>query len=377
MLITHAKVYTMEDLVLEDGYVLTENGTIAAVGEAKDAPACTEVFDAQSGWLLPGLIDGHSHLGMFEDSLRWEGDDGNETPGAVTPELRGLDGVKASDRAFEEAVDGGVTTVVTGPGSANSIGGQMAAIKTAGRRVDEMLVQAPVAMKMAFGENPKSVYEGKGRAPKTRMANAAVIREALFKTREYLAKREKGEDCKLDLKWEALAPVLKGELPVHIQAHRGDDIFTAIRIMKEFHLRYVLVHCTEGYLYPEELRAEGACAMLGPMLTDRSKPELKNLTFRAPGILNRAGVPFCLITDHPVIPENLLTLCAALSVKEGLDPMEALKAITINPAKICGLDSRLGSIKPGKDADLCLFNRHPLDVLAKTELVLVDGRRVK
>ena len=287
------------------------------------------------------------------------------------------------DRCFRDARLAGVTTVLTGPGSANPISGQFAAIKTDGRWVDEMVLRAPAAMKMALGENPKTVYNERKETPITRMATAAVIRQELSKTLEYMDKQDKAdaeEDTDApdyDAKLEALIPVLRGELPVHIHAHRADDIATAVRICREFGLKYVIVHGTEGHLLPELLAAEGAGVITGPSLTDRSKPELANLTIENPAILARAGVPVAICTDHPVIPIQYLPICAALAVRGGLEPEEALAAITIHPARLAGLDKRVGSLEPGKDADIVVTTGHPLDWNGKVRYVFIGGKQVK
>ena len=380
MRIIHARVYTMAGPVIEDGFVDVKDGRIAAVGPAAAAGSPDgEVWDAHGGWLLPGFVDAHTHLGMWEDSLGFEGDDGNEDTDPATPQLRGIDGLNPLDRCFSEALAAGVTTVVTGPGSANPIGGQLCAIKTYGRRIDDMVVKAPVAMKMALGENPKSVYHGKSQAPVTRMATAAIIRDHLRQAQEYARRQEQAAHDKeadepdYDAKCEALLPVIRGELPVHFHAHRLDDIFTAGRIAKEFSLRYVIVHGTAAHLGADLLAAEGVPVLCGPLLCDRSKPELHDLTPENPGILARAGVEIALITDHPVIPLPYLPVCGGLAVREGLPYEAALRALTISPARICGIDDRVGSIEPGKDADLSLFAHDPLTIAARPVWVMAAG----
>ena len=378
-------VHTMTGPVIPHGYVEVENGKIRAVGEmsAWTAAAAGPVYDAGGGHILPGFIDAHCHLGMFGNALGFEADDGNESTDPCTPQLRAIDAINPQDRCFHEAREGGVTTVLTGPGSANPIAGQFAAIKTDGRWVDEMVLRAPAAMKMALGENPKTVYNERKETPITRMATAAVIRQELSKTLEYMDKQDKAdaeEDTDApdyDAKLEALIPVLRGELPVHIHAHRADDIATAVRICREFGLKYVIVHGTEGHLLPELLAAEGAGVITGPSLTDRSKPELANLTIENPAILARAGVPVAICTDHPVIPIQYLPICAALAVRGGLEPEEALAAITIHPARLAGLDKRVGSLEPGKDADIVVTTGHPLDWNGKVRYVFIGGKQVK
>lgn len=385
MRILNGVVHTMAGPVIPHGYVEVENGKIRAVGEmsARTAAGAGPVYDAGGGHILPGFIDAHCHLGMFGNALGFEADDGNESTDPCTPQLRAIDAINPQDRCFREAREGGVTTVLTGPGSANPIAGQFAAIKTDGRWVDEMVLRAPAAMKMALGENPKTVYNERKETPITRMATAAVIRQELSKTLEYMDKQDKAdaeEDTDApdyDAKLEALIPVLRGELPVHIHAHRADDIATAVRICREFGLKYVIVHGTEGHLLPELLAAEGAGVITGPSLTDRSKPELANLTIENPAILARAGVPVAICTDHPVIPVQYLPICAALAVRGGLEPEEALAAITIHPARLAGLDKRVGSLEPGKDADIVVTTGHPLDWNGKVRYVFIGGKQVK
>ena len=385
MRIQNVRIFTMEGRVIENGWLRTQENKIAALGDMRDLPAGTDgdVFDAQGGILLPGLIDAHTHLGMWEDGLGFEGDDGNEETDPATPQLSALDAVNPLDRCFDEALAAGVTTVVTGPGSANPVGGQLIAIKTFGRRIDDMVLRAPLAVKFALGENPKGVYHEKDETPVTRMATAAIIRDQLLKAQRYRRRLEQAADDEdadepdFDYKCEALLPLLRGEIQAHFHAHRADDIFTAVRIAKEFQLDYVLVHCTEGHLIAQELRGEGARVLSGPFLCDRSKPELRNLTPRSPGLMSAAGIEPALITDHPVIPVQYLTLCAALAVREGMDRMAALRAVTINPARILRLDGRIGSLRPGKDADFAVFDGDPLSLTTHVRLVAVNGRRVK
>ena len=381
MLIVNAEIHTMAGKIVKNGSIRTKGSAIESVEEGALAPEQDEqVIDAKGAEVYPGFVDAHTHLGMWEDALTFEGDDGNEETDPVTPNLRAIDAINPMDRCFSEAVAAGVTSVVTGPGSANPIGGQLAAIKTYGSRIDDMILKAPVAIKMALGENPKTVYHGKNETPSTRMATAALIREELFKAKRYMedlehARTDKDADPpEFDMKCEALLPALRGETEVHFHAHRADDIFTAIRIAKEFHLNYVIVHGTEGHMITKALKAEHTRVLSGPFFTDRCKPELRNQTPACPGILSSHGILTAIITDHPVVPIQYLPMCAALAVREGMEGEEALKAITINPAKICGLDSRIGSIEKGKDADFSLFRENPLSLTAKPEAVVVNGR---
>lgn len=381
-------------LVLKNGNVMTmvgpafvgdvaiEDGKIAAVGENLSY-ADAEIRDVTGMTVMPGIVDPHCHIGMWEDAMGFEGADGNECTNPITPELRAIDAINPYDRCFEEAVAGGVTTCVTGPGSANVIGGQFVAIKTYGDSVEDMVLRFPVAVKAAFGENPKRVYNGKNQTPSTRMATAALMRKALIEAQEYNEKLEKGKADpekmpERNLGKEILARVIRRELPMKIHAHRADDILTAIRICREFKLRYTLDHCTEGYLITDKLKealsedCEGI--IVGPLLTDRSKIELKNLSFKAPKVLEQAGIEYAMMTDHPVTPEQYLPICTAVAVREGASEEGALKAITINAAKITGIADRVGSIEVGKDADIAVFSGHPFDFRSRCVLTLVNGK---
>ena len=384
MLIINGTVHTMDGPVIENGYVAVSGSKIAAVGPMEECPASWEgeTFDARGGHICPGFLDVHCHLGMFGDALGFESDDGNEETDPCTPHLRAIDAINPLDRCFAEARAAGVTTVLTGPGSANPVSGQFAALKTDGRWVDAMVVRAPVAMKLALGENPKQVYHDRDETPVTRMATAAIIRENLRKAVEYGEKVDKStqeEDADppdYDARLEALLPVVRGELPVHIHAHRADDIATGVRIAKEFNLKCVMVHGTEGHLIPELLAEEGIPVITGPALGDRSKPELSNMTLENPARLRRAGVEIAICTDHPEVPIQYLPLCAALAVKGGLDEESALAAITVSAAKIAGLGDSLGSLTPGKEADVVVTDRHPLELLSRVVAVLFGGRRI-
>ena len=374
-------IYTMNDEIIENGSILIKDGKIAAVGKDLDIPSEAEVIDAEGRMITPGFIDAHCHLGMWEDSIGFEGSDGNEMVDPLTPQLRGIDAINPMDVTFREAYEGGVTTAVTGPGSANVIGGTFLAIKTYGHRVDDMVIKDPIAMKIAFGENPKRVYNGQKKSPVTRMATAALLRETLYSAKTYMEKMENLEDESkkpdYDMKMEALIPVLKKEIPLKAHAHRADDIFTALRIAKEFDVDITLEHCTEGHLIAEDLAKEGKPAVVGPTFGDRSKYELKNKTFDTPRVLYEAGVKIAINTDSPVIPLQHLSLCAGLAHKAGLPMIEALKAITINPAEIIGIDNRVGSIEVGKDADIVLFDGNPIkDVDFKTYMTIIDGKIV-
>lgn len=385
MIFINAVVHPMDGPVIDSGFVAVVGSKIAAVGPMSALPEGEfgEVLDAAGGHLLPGFVDAHCHLGMFGDGLGFEADDGNESTDPCTAHLRAIDAVNPLDRCFSEAREGGITTVLTGPGSANPIAGQFAALKTAGRWVDQMVVKAPVAMKLALGENPKTTYSERKEGPVTRMATAAIIRENLLKAREYLCRVEKAqadeeEDAPdFDPRLEALIPVLKGELPVHCHAHRADDIATALRIAREFHLKLVVIHGTEGHLIPDLLAQEGVGVITGPFLGDRSKPELVNLTMENPARLAAAGVKIAICTDHPVTPIQLLPLCAAMAARNGLNEDTALAAITSNAAELAGISDRVGSLTPGKDADLVLTTGHPLDWKSRISAVFINGTKVK
>ena len=379
LLIRNAKLYTMEqEGFVPGGDVLIEGEKIARVGvnlSAGDA----KVIDAHGAYVTPGLIDAHCHIGMWEDGQTDRDGDGNEMTDPVTPQLRALDAINPTDRCFAEAVRAGVVTVATGPGSANVLGGQFLAMKTAGDSLAQMLVREPLALKAAFGENPKSVYGVQSKRPQTRMATAAIVREAFYEAQEYMRKRANPDPEKrpaFNLKNETLCKALRRELPVKMHAHRADDILTAIRLAQEFHLRASIEHCTEGYLIAEELRRAGVGVILGPLISERSKPELKNLTMAAPAILHRAGVSFALMSDHGVIPIQYLPVEAGLCVREGLPEMEAMRALTVNAARVLGLEDRVGSLAAGKDADVVIFDGHPLETRTHVSMVVVNGQCV-
>ena len=377
ILIKNGRVFTMTGDIIENGSILIKDGKIDQVGLDINSPEGVQVIDAGGRMVLPGFVEAHCHLGLQEDAIGFEGADINEMVEPVTPEVRAIDGINPMDRTLEEAYQGGVTTAVTGPGSANVIGGQAIAIKTFGHRVDDMVVKDPAAMKVAFGENPKRVYREQKKSPITRMSTAAILREYLFKTKAYMAKKEDETNKDFDFKLEALIPVLKKEIPIKAHAHRADDIFTALRIAKEFDIDITLDHCTEGHLIADDLAKEGKPAIVGPSMGHRSKFELKNSSFETPKVLSEKGVKFAITTDSPVIPLQHLSLCAGLAVKGGLDEMEAFKAITIYPAEITGIDHRVGSIEAGKDADIVIFDGNPIkDVDFETFMTIIDGKIV-
>jgi imidazolonepropionase-like amidohydrolase len=353
------------------------------VGENLQAEGA-QVYDAAGLVVTPGIIDAHCHIGIMEDGVGFEGDDVNEVINPVTANLRALDAVNPEDPSFAEAREAGVTTVCTGPGSANVIGGQFLAMKTVGRRVDDMVIKEPLALKIAFGENPKRCYSELKKSPSTRMATAAILREALVAAQEYQKKLDmsrfdnegNSKQPDRDLSKEVLCDALDGRLMVKAHCHRADDILTALRISKEFHLNMSIEHCTEGYRIVDILKDEEAKVILGPLLSTRSKIELNKMSFKAPAVFAQAGMKFAIMTDHPVIPIQYLPVCAALAVREGLDEMEALRAITIYAAQITGIDERVGSLEPGKDADIVVWTGHPLDYRTKTRAVFIDGAAI-
>ncbi|MDD4570097.1 MAG: amidohydrolase [Tepidanaerobacteraceae bacterium] len=379
--IVNGKVCTITGQVFDKGNVLIEDGKIKEVGPKLPIPRNATIIDAEMKYVFPGFIDAHSHIGIFEEAVGEIGEEGNEWTDPVTPELRALDGINPGDQAFEDAVMGGVTCAFTGPGSANVIGGQSIAMKTYGKVIDHMVVKEPAGLKIAFGENPKRVYGEQKKMPATRMATAALLRSALVNARNYKAKLEKqrrdsDKVVERDLKMEILCDVLDKKLPLRAHAHRADDIMTAVRIAKEFDVDIVIEHCTEGHLIADELAGLGIPAVVGPSFSSRSKVELKNLSFITPGILANKGVKVAIMTDHPVIPIQYLPVCAALAVREGMKEEDALAAITINPAQILGIDHRLGSLEKGKDADVVVWNGHPLDIKSKPCCVVVNGEIV-
>ncbi|HML49352.1 MAG TPA: amidohydrolase [Clostridia bacterium] len=376
LLIQNARLLTMDERdFLDGGDLLVDGGKIVAVGTNLSAPGA-KVLDAKGLYALPGVVDAHCHVGLAEDSIGKVGDDINEMSDPVTPAMRGLDGINPEDRCFADALAAGVTLAATGPGSANVVGGQFIAMRTYGKTMSEMVVKEPLALKTAFGENPKRVYESKKQSPYTRMATAAILRQALVDAQTYQRKMAQADPDKRpdrNLGKEILAQALTGALRVKAHAHRADDIMTALRIREEFGLDMSIEHCTEGWRILDALRAANVPVILGPLLSDRSKEELRNLTFEAPAMFYRAGVRFAMMTDHPVIPLEYLPVCAALAVRSGLPEREALRSITLNGAWAIGLEDRFGSLTPGKEADFALYEGHPLDVRVRVRKVFVQG----
>lgn len=381
LFIKNAKIYTMANEIIENGSILVEDGIIKDIGSELVAPLDSKVIDAGGKLIFPGFIDAHCHIGMWEEGIGFEGADGNEMTDPITPHLRAIDAINPMDEAFENAVKGGVTTAATGPGSANVIGGTFAVIKLYGNRIDDMILNPELAMKCAFGENPKRVYSEKKQMPSTRMGTAGKLRETLAKAKEYNEKLiAAGDDVSkkpaYDIKLEAMLPVIRGEIPLKAHAHRADDIFTSIRIAKEFGVKLTLEHCTEGHLIADKLAKEGYFAVIGPSFGNKSKFELNKKTFDTPKAMVDAGCKIAIMTDSPVIPLEYLPMCAALAHKSGLDEMEALRCISINAAEILGIQNRVGSLEIGKDADLVIWDKHPFDLQAKVELTMINGEIV-
>ncbi len=369
---------------IDDGIVLMAAGKIVAVGRDLSVPDEARVIDAAGGWVLPGFVEAHGHVGVHEEGEGWAGQDTNEMTEPVTAHVRALDAINPADIGFRDAISGGVLAVNVNPGSGNPIGGQTAALKCWGRTVDEMLLKAPAGIKSALGENPKRVYSQQKKMPSTRLGTAAVIRGALVDAANYLqrieAEQAKPQDERKpvdrDLKLEALGRVLLREIPWRQHCHRADDIATGLRIAEEFGYRLVIDHGTEAHLIADILAARDIPVVIGPLLTSRSKVELRNRSLATPGWLAAAGVTIAITTDHPVVPIHFLAYQAGLAVKHGLDRDTALQALTINPARIVGIDDRVGSIEAGKDADLVIWSGDPLDVQSRVERALVDGEEI-
>lgn len=377
ILIKNGKILTMAGGVYESGCVLIEGSKIKKVAEQIEITEEMQVIDVQGAWVMPGIIEAHCHLGITEEKKGIEGDDCNETTDPITPYLRALDGINTLDAAFDEAVRAGITSAMIGPGSANVVGGQFVFMKTKGRIIDEITLLEPAAMKVAFGENTKRVYSGQKKMPATRMAIASLLREELFKAKQYQNKKEeaiaKGKAFETDYRLEPWLPVLNKKIPLKAHVHRADDILTAVRIAKEYDLNMTLDHCSEGYLIPKEIKTFGFPAIVGPALTARNKIEVQNVSFKTPGIMHRAGVKIAITTDHPVTPIQYLAKCAGFAARDGLGIEEGLKAITINAAEICNVADRVGSLEPGKDADIAIFSDNPMQTLTHTLYTFING----
>lgn len=377
--IINGRILTMEDKIYECGYIRIRGKIIEEVGDMNDYKPQNKpnrVLDVKKAWVMPGLIESHAHIGITEEKWGTIADDCNEQTLPVTATLRAIDAVNPMDPAFHDAIATGITSVMVGPGSANVVGGQFLFMKTRGRCIDHMVVKNPAAMKVAFGENPKTVYGEKDVCPSTRMGIAALLRKTLYQAKQYKEAKEKGTLQKEDFEMEPWLPVLNGEIPIKAHAHRADDILTAIRIAKEYQVDMTIDHGTESHLIADEVKKSGFPVIVGPHLTSRSKIEVKNMTFRTNAVLNDAGVLFSITTDHPVVMIQYLPFCAGLAVKEGLPLEEGLKAITIYPAKICRVDKRVGSLKKGKDADIAIFTGNPMEIFTKTLFTIIDGKIV-
>ena len=372
MLFKNATIYTMEQDPFVGDFKI-DKGVFTQIGKDLTAGVGEDVQDLNGLYVFPGLVESHCHLGMEETAIRFEGDDVNEITDPITPNMRGIDGCNPMDETVELALKGGVTTVAAGPGSANVLGGTFFAYKTVGNCIDEMTIENPIAMKAAFGENPKRCYKDK--KIDTRMQISALLRETLAKTKEYMEKKEAGKEVAYDQKLEAMIPVIKKELPLKCHAHRADDILTVIRIAKEYDIKVTLDHVTDARCIIPQIKESDFPCICGPALTHKSKFELANMSFETPNELYKAGILFSIITDSPVVPQQYLSLSAALAAKAGLPEYEAIKAITINPAKILGLDNRLGSIKEGKDADFVICTKNILDTTNEIKAVYVDGKK--
>lgn len=379
MLIINGKIITMEGETIECGFVRTNGKLIEEVG-AMDALKTIEktekVLDVKGAWVMPGLIESHAHIGITEEKWGAIGDDSNEATNPATASLRAIDGINPMDPAFHDAIAAGITSVMAGPGSANVIGGQFVFMKTQGRCVDHMIVKAPAAMKVAFGENPKTTYGDQNQYPSTRMGIAAMLRNTLCRAKQYQKQKEAGTLSEEDFEMEPWMPVLNKEIPMKAHAHRADDILTAIRIAKEFDVEISIDHGTESHLIVDEVKESGFPVIVGTDLTSRSKLEVQNMDFKTAKILQEAGVLFSITTDHPVALIQYLPLCAGLAVKHGLPVDDGLKAITINAAKICRVDERVGSLRKGKDADIAVFTGNPLGLFTGTLYTIIDGEIV-
>ncbi|MDO4273452.1 MAG: amidohydrolase family protein [Eubacteriales bacterium] len=381
MLLINGKIYTMAGPVIDKGYVKIEGSKIAGTGKMDDLKNSLQgseedILDVKGAWVLPGLIEAHAHIGITEEKTGLIGDDCNEQTDPVTTALRAIDAVNPMDPAFHDAIQAGITSVMAGPGSANVVGGQFVFMKTQGRCIDDMIVKNPAAMKVAFGENPKTTYGDQNRCPSTRMGVAYMLRKELFKAVQYRERLKNDPHMERDFDLEPWLKVLDGEIPMKAHAHRADDILTAIRIAKEFHVDITIDHCTEGHFIAEEIAESGFPAIVGTDLTARSKIEVEYMSFKTAHILAEAGVKVAVTTDHPVALIQYLPLCAGLAVKYGLSVEEGLKALTIHPAEICRVDDRVGSLEKGKDADIAVFDGNPMEVFTKTLYTIINGKIV-
>ncbi len=383
LVIIHGNIKTMEGRDYADGYIQIEHGKITAIGDMKEcsqeklrSDEHVQMIDARGNLVMPGIMEAHCHMGITEEKKGMEGDDCNENVDPVTPYLRAIDAINPMDDAFHDAIKAGITSAMIGPGSSNVVGGQFAVLKTHGRCIDQMIVKAPAAMKVAFGENPKVNYSGQGTSPATRMSIAAKLREELERAREYERKVNENPETTPDFRYECWLPVLSGEIPLKAHAHRADDILTAIRVAKEFGLKMTLDHCSEGHLIIDEIRESGFPAIVGPDMASRNKIEVRNMAFKTAGLLSENGILTAVTTDHPVSKIQFLPICAGLAVKEGMSAEDGFRSITINAARICGVDDRVGSLAVGKDGDIAIFNGNPMEVFTKTLCTIIEGKIV-
>lgn len=383
LVIIHGNIKTMEEYDYADGYIRIERGKIVALGSMEECDLGAlqnddnvQLIDAKGNLVMPGIVEAHCHMGITEEKKGMEGDDCNENVDSVTPYLRAIDAINPMDDAFHDAIKAGITSAMIGPGSSNVVGGQFAVLKTHGRCIDQMIVKAPAAMKVAFGENPKVNFSGQGISPVTRMSIAAKLREELGRAREYERKIHENPETPPDFRYECWLPVLSGEIPLKAHVHRADDILTAVRIAKEFGLKMTLDHCSEGHLVIEELKEAGFPAIVGPDMASRNKIEVRNMAFKTAGLLSKNGILTAVTTDHPVSKIQFLPICAGLAVKEGMSIENGFKSITISAAKICGVGDRIGSLAIGKDGDIAIYNGNPMEVFTKTLCTIIEGKIV-
>lgn len=383
VVIIHGNIKTMEQQDYTDGYLCIEEGKISAVGPMTEFQEKqwlmgkeVQVIHAKGNLVMPGIIEAHCHMGITEEKKGMEGDDCNENVNPITPYLRAIDAINPMDAAFDDALRAGITGAMIGPGSSNVVGGQFAFLKTHGRCIDKMIVKAPAAMKVAFGENPKVNFSGQNTSPSTRMAIASMLREELTKAKSYQKKRNENPDQEPDFRYECWLPVLERKIPLKAHAHRADDILTAVRIAREFRLRMTLDHCSEGHLILAELKEAGVPAIVGPDMASRNKIEVQNMAFKTAGLLSQAGILTAITTDHPVSRIQFLPICAGLAVKAGMAMEEGLRAITIHAARICGVDDRTGSLAVGKDGDVAIFSGNPMEVFTRTLCTIIEGKIV-
>ena len=381
--IIHGNIRTMAERDYPDGYLTIERGRITEIGdmaqysvERLTGDRDMRILNARGNLVMPGLIEAHCHMGITEEKKGREGDDCNETVNPITPYLRAIDAINPMDDAFHDALKAGITAAMIGPGSSNVVGGQFAFVKTHGRCIDRMILKAPAAMKVAFGENPKTNYAEQNVSPATRMSIAAMLREELGKAQEYRRRMQDEPDAPPDFRYACWLPVLDGEIPLKAHVHRADDILTAVRIAKEFGLRMTLDHCSEGHLIIEELKEAGFPAIVGPDMASRNKIEVRNMAFKTAGQLSANGILTAVTTDHPVSKIQFLPICAGLAVKEGMSLEDGFRAITINPARICGVDERVGSLAVGKDGDVAIFDGNPMEVFTRTLCTVIEGNIV-